>query len=97
VFIYLFANSSFGATLLQYGIFIRARIESIKDGSSLDVDDMAAGMPSNASHRALVHTEWISYLLMLLGWILIMKSFGDYFRIRKLHALLQSAPEAMIV
>jgi uncharacterized membrane protein YcfT len=39
---------------------------------------------------------WISYFLMILGWFIIVRSTGEYIRIRRMLAVYLYSPEGQV-
>lgn len=38
-------------------------------------------------------TEWFAYLLMIVGWFVLIKSISNYLRMRRAEQLILSSPE----
>ncbi|ORZ30183.1 hypothetical protein BCR44DRAFT_1394004 [Catenaria anguillulae PL171] len=95
------AKAGFGLTLLQYGMVVRNRVEIIEDGDNPFVDDdfnasLPPGTTPDERMAILDRTEWIAYLLMLLGWFLVIKSMFEYMRAKRLQALVMASPETLV-
>ncbi|KAJ3372705.1 hypothetical protein GGF31_001730 [Allomyces arbusculus] len=96
------AKAGFGVTLLQYGILLRTRVMDIEDsGNPLGDADFASSLPPDTTpdeaEGILIRTEWVSYLLLVCGWYLLIRSAIEFFRVKRLQAVVMAAPEALIV
>ncbi|KNE62153.1 hypothetical protein AMAG_07398 [Allomyces macrogynus ATCC 38327] len=96
------AKVGFGVTLLQYGILLRTRVMDIEDsGNPLGDADFASSLPPDTTpdeaEGILIRTEWVSYLLLVCGWYLLIRSAIEFFRVKRLQAVVMAAPEALIV
>ncbi|KAI9175956.1 hypothetical protein H9P43_006320 [Blastocladiella emersonii ATCC 22665] len=96
------SKAGFGLTLLQYGIYLRSRVEMIEDGDNPFIDDeFNASLPPNTTPEEageiLDRTEWVAYFLMMVGWFLVIKSSFEYLRVKKLQAIITASPDAYAV
>ncbi|KAJ3358837.1 hypothetical protein GGF32_009933 [Allomyces javanicus] len=96
------AKAGFGVTLLQYGILLRTRVMDIEDsGNPLGDADFASSLPPDTTpdeaEGILIRTEWVSYLLLVCGWYLLIRSAIEFFRVKRLQAVVMASPEALIV
>ncbi|KAL7751231.1 hypothetical protein RI367_003437 [Sorochytrium milnesiophthora] len=85
------SKAGFGVTLLQYGVFLRAKSLGIEDPDSPFADpadpfdrDMPppAATPEQMAQLAQ-RTEWLAYFLMALGWLVIAHSTFQYLKMRR--------------
>ncbi|KAI9216041.1 hypothetical protein BC828DRAFT_362362 [Blastocladiella britannica] len=94
------AKVGLGLTLMQYGTFLRTRVELIEDGNPFADEDFNASLPPDTTPEEaaaiLDRTEWVAFILMFTGWIVIVKAMVDYSKARKLRALVLASPEALI-
>ncbi|KAI9141223.1 hypothetical protein BKA69DRAFT_1028712, partial [Paraphysoderma sedebokerense] len=97
------STAGFGVTLLHYGLYLRTRIQHFMDPSTppFPSSDDDLSFPPNVTpeERAavLARTEWLAYLLMLIGWFMVIRSCTDYIRVRRLQHLIMSHPEGFAV
>ena len=47
-------------------------------------DDMPA--------QGLPKAEWMSYLLMVIGWFILIRSVGEYYRVKQLEKAVRATP-----
>ncbi|KAI7876450.1 hypothetical protein K492DRAFT_172543 [Lichtheimia hyalospora FSU 10163] len=84
------SRAGLGITLVQFGFYIRSRgtLEDVglDDGNNRNQDQE----PEEESIQANI----IAYLLMLLGWFIIIRSIGDYLRARKMERIIATEPSA---
>ncbi|CDS10187.1 hypothetical protein LRAMOSA02863 [Lichtheimia ramosa] len=84
------SRAGLGITLVQFGFYIRSR------GSLDDVglDDGSNRNQDQDTEEESVQANIIAYLLMLLGWFIIIRSIGDYLRARKMERIIATEPSA---
>ncbi|WEW60581.1 hypothetical protein PRK78_006068 [Emydomyces testavorans] len=61
---------------------------SISDGGTFD-----SGDPSGGGASGITTTEWISYILMVVGWFILIRAISDYLRARRHEQLVLQSPE----
>lgn len=96
------SKAGFGVSLIQIGLNLHVHSLRYNDGNAPDDadEDYPGFIPPNATpdeiEAILTRTQWISYLLMITGWFLILKSSLDYMKAKRLEALILATPESMI-
>jgi hypothetical protein len=96
------SRAGLGLTLVQYGFYMRGAPDqrgnpgqfsenSPPDPNSHDFE------PGNVDGKTpesdgLSSTDWISYVLMIVGWFILIRSVSDFFRARKQEQLILSSP-----
>ncbi|KMP01790.1 metal homeostatis protein bsd2 [Coccidioides immitis RMSCC 3703] len=61
---------------------------SISDGDAFDSGDSSSGGISG-----ITTSEWISYILMIVGWFILIRAISDYLRARRHEQLVLQSPE----
>ncbi|KAG2221052.1 hypothetical protein INT45_009710, partial [Circinella minor] len=83
------SRAGLGITFVQYGFYIRSR-------GSLDdfelADDGSDSNSSDTSEQDSTNADIIAYILMLLGWFIIIRAIGDYIRARKMENIIAQEP-----
>ncbi|ORY06952.1 hypothetical protein K493DRAFT_9288 [Basidiobolus meristosporus CBS 931.73] len=79
-----------GFTLIQFGFYLRGKAYEDDPFGSPD----STGNPSVGNGD--LHSVWISYFMMILGWLLVIRSTSEYIRVRKLEVTMLSTPESAV-
>lgn len=92
------SRAGLGITLIQYGFYIRTpppslpEIPSDSDPSPFDI----AGNPDDIQDPSLpdsmANNAWLSYILLVSGWFLLIKSLCDFIRARRMEQVVLSTP-----
>jgi hypothetical protein len=83
------SRSGLGITLIRYGFFIQQKtIEGANDG---DFDRMYPDDP-NAEEEIVVQNEWISYILIIVGFFIMLRANADFVRVRRMRAIVLAPP-----
>ncbi|KAK9377433.1 uncharacterized protein V1513DRAFT_100605 [Lipomyces chichibuensis] len=104
------SRAGLGITLIQYGFYLRsAPDEDTGVGSGANSAAAAANAaidPNSYNVQTSNDTngpdgsgpstgsEWFSYLLMLLGWFILLKSMANFFRARRMEQVILRGPES---
>jgi hypothetical protein len=98
------SRAGLGLTLVQYGFYMRGAPQergnpgqfngdSPPDPNSHDFDPgNVDGNGKDAGTGELSGVDWISYVLMIVGWFILIRSVSDFFRARKQEQLILSSP-----
>jgi hypothetical protein len=103
------SRAGLGITLVQYGFQMRyAAARGPMDGSSpnapadgvpddpnahdFNPDDVAGG-GSGAGLHGLTTSDWISYVLMIVGWFILIRAVSDFVRARRQEQIIRSSPD----
>ncbi|KAK9717255.1 hypothetical protein K7432_006343 [Basidiobolus ranarum] len=84
------STAGLGFTLIQFGFYLRGKAygdESFDDSNSTDDTPVGDGD---------IHSVWLSYLMMIIGWFLVIRSTSEYIRVRKLEATMLTTPEGVV-
>ena len=57
------------------------------------VADGSAGGDSGSAMSAISTSEWISYVLMIVGWFILIRAISDFLRARRHEQLVLQSPE----
>jgi hypothetical protein len=56
-------------------------------------NDGASDSPPNTIFSDVTTSEWISYMLMIVGWFILIRSISDYLRARRHEQLVLQSPD----
>jgi len=102
------SRAGLGVILIQYGFYLRdtpvgagAPDGTVLPDPSDDSGDNPNGgppvpddnMPNEGGH--FPRAEWMSYLLMVIGWFILIRSIGEYYRVKQLEKAVRATPTAM--
>jgi len=91
-----------GITLIQYGLYLRSKdfrddeyafYSSQGDGSSSADQAAKAAADSDAEWA---HSSIISFVLMILGWFLVIRATTEYIRIRRILSVIMATPDGSV-
>lgn len=103
------SRAGLGLTLVQYGFYMKGGSESRPDGGGSDehitppdpnshsfdpntvVESASSGGDGGAS--TISTGEWISYVLMIVGWFILIRAISDFLRARRHEQLVLQSPE----
>ncbi|KAF2770927.1 hypothetical protein EJ03DRAFT_325999 [Teratosphaeria nubilosa] len=64
------------------------------DPNSHDFDPGQVGSPDGpAGHMGLTTSDWLSYVLMIVGWFILIRAVSDFMRARRQEQLIRSSPD----
>ncbi|KAF7722318.1 hypothetical protein EC973_003442 [Apophysomyces ossiformis] len=84
------SRTGLGITLIQYGFYIRSRGTLLDD--TVDGDNSSSELNSSNQNNDESDANVISYFLMILGWLIIIRSVVDYIRARKMEKIISAEP-----
>ena len=93
------SRAGLGVILIQYGFYVRDG--QVTDGGTVLPDpDNGTGengpMPNDdIPIERLPKAEWMSYLLMVIGWFILIRSVGEYYRVKQLEKAVRATPAIM--
>ncbi|PHH74326.1 hypothetical protein CDD80_3165 [Ophiocordyceps camponoti-rufipedis] len=98
------SRAGLGITLIQYGFYMKGTTEG--DPPAMNGPDGYAMPPDPNSHDfqpgsvaegggtvAMTGGEWMSYVLMVVGWFILIKSVAEYLRARRHEQLVMQSPD----
>ncbi|KAI0016343.1 hypothetical protein F4780DRAFT_759821 [Xylariomycetidae sp. FL0641] len=102
------SRAGLGITLIQYGFYMKGAPESDgmgdpsdgyaqpPDPNSHDFDPNAVGTSGddgNSTLNDLASSEWVAYILMIVGWFILIRAVSDYVRARRHEQLVLQSPD----
>ncbi|CEP17215.1 hypothetical protein [Parasitella parasitica] len=81
------ARAGLGVSLIQYGFYVRSR-------GTLDEDFDYDGEGHDTVGQDAAQADVIAYLMMFIGWFIILRAVSDFTRARKLEKIIASEPNA---
>lgn len=98
------SRAGLGVTLIQYGFYMKS--SSGDDTPTMSGPDGYAAPPDPNSHdfnkgtvtegpgvASITAGEWMSYVLMVLGWFILIKSIAEFLRARRHEQLVLQSPD----
>ncbi|KAI7854897.1 hypothetical protein BDC45DRAFT_440149 [Circinella umbellata] len=77
------SRAGLGITFVQYGFYIRSR---------KFLFFFIFYNSSDTSEQDSTNADIIAYILMLLGWFIIIRAIGDYIRAKKMESIIAQEP-----
>ena len=102
------SRAGLGITLIQYGFYMKSTVSGSgmdgnpndaysqpPDPNSHDFDPNNVGSSSDGSGSIdeLAGSDFIAYLLMIVGWFILIRSVSDYIRARRHEQLVLQSPD----
>lgn len=103
------SRAGLGLTLVQYGFYMKGGSEPKDGGDSDQyinppdpnshsfnpdaVADGSAGGDGGSAMSSISTSEWISYVLMIVGWFILIRAISDFLRARRHEQLVLQSPE----
>ncbi|GBC01107.1 hypothetical protein RclHR1_04070009 [Rhizophagus clarus] len=78
------SRAGLGITLVQYGFYLRGR--------ALQDDDYYYDENLN-DKEVMARSAWLSYILMFLGWFIVIRSVSDFIRVKRMETVMRTTPE----
>ncbi|RGB37624.1 hypothetical protein C1646_694438 [Rhizophagus diaphanus] len=78
------SRAGLGITLVQYGFYLRGR--------ALQDDDYYYDENIN-DKEVMARSAWLSYILMFLGWFIVIRSVSDFIRVKRMETVMRTTPE----
>lgn len=63
------------------------------DSHDFDPNHVSGSGGSGAHGNAITTADWLSYVLMIVGWFILIRAVSDFMRARKQEALVRSSPD----
>ncbi|CAO0789939.1 unnamed protein product [Mucor circinelloides] len=79
------ARAGLGVSLIQYGFYVRSR-------GTLDEDFDYDGEGHDTVGQDAAQADVIAYLMMFIGWFIILRAVSDFTRARKMEKIITSEP-----
>ncbi|PYI02660.1 hypothetical protein BO78DRAFT_400373 [Aspergillus sclerotiicarbonarius CBS 121057] len=102
------SRAGLGLTLVQYGFYMKGGSESKgsdeggadyvtppdPNSHSFDPNNVDGGAGGDGGAGSSITTsEWISYVLMIVGWFILIRAISDFLRARRHEQLVLQSPE----
>lgn len=58
-----------------------------------DFDPSQVGSGADGADGMITTTDWLSYVLMIVGWFILIRAASDFMRARRQEALVRSSPD----
>jgi Protein of unknown function (DUF2370) len=102
------SRAGLGITLIQYGFYMKSSAPpsgppqmngpdgyaNPPDPNSHDFDPNAVtGGESSGSVSDITGSEWIAYVLMVVGWFILIRAVSDYLKARRHEQLVLQSPD----
>lgn len=99
------SRAGLGITLIQYGFYMKGTTEGEPpamngpDGYAAPSDpnshdfDRGEVTDGGSGNSVITGGEWMSYLLMVVGWFILIKSVAEYLRARRHEQLVMQSPD----
>jgi hypothetical protein len=102
------SRAGLGITLVQYGFQMRysgsggvsepgppnVPADGVPDHpDSHDFDPNHVGGSGSDGNPTITTTDWLSYVLMIVGWFILIRAASDFMRARRQEALVRSSPD----
>ena len=102
------SRAGLGLTLVQYGFYMKGGSDSSGDGGSDQYvppsdpnshsfdpnspNDLSGGGDGGAM-SSISTSNWISYILMIVGWFILIRAVSDFLRARRHEQLVLQSPD----
>lgn len=98
------SRAGLGITLIQFGFMMKGTQDSGGDGgdgyaappdpNSHDFDpDVVNNNGGSSDWGSVDSSDWVAYILMLVGWFILIKSVSDYLKVRRHEMLVLQSPD----
>ncbi|KAG1230410.1 hypothetical protein G6F68_005851 [Rhizopus microsporus] len=86
------SRAGLGVSLVQTGFYIRSRGTLEDDDYYYSSNDESQDNKNNENQLDGMDADIIAYLLMIIGWFIIIRSIADYFRAKQMEKIIRSEP-----
>ncbi|KAF8250158.1 hypothetical protein K440DRAFT_597611 [Wilcoxina mikolae CBS 423.85] len=99
------SRAGLGITLVQFGFMMRGRSEDDAAGNSPPAETTPPdpnsynfqGAPDavtgSSSADSIGRNEWLSYILMVVGWFILIRAISDFLRARRTEQVVLASPD----
>lgn len=97
------SRAGLGITLIQYGFYMRSRSDELggnpppvetepqsPNSYEFGAQDMVA---ETTADDGIGKNEWVSYILMVVGWFILIRSVRNFLQARKMEQVILSSPD----
>lgn len=91
------SRAGLGITLIQYGLYIRsAGNEDVEASSGWTMNSASDGDGTSGKETQVAHAAIVSFFLMIIGWFLVIRSTGEYIRVRRILSVITTQPDGAV-
>lgn len=101
------SRAGLGITLVQFGFMMRGRSDDGDATTGSPPPETSPGDPNAYNFQgatdsatdpagadtSLGRNEWLSYVLMVVGWFILIRAVGDFLRARRMEQLVLASPD----
>lgn len=101
------SRAGLGLTLVQYGFYMKGSSDNSGQNDNTDYvgpppdpnahdfnpGKVNGGGTGGSAAPAISTTEWIAFILMIVGWFILIRAFSDYLRARRHEQLVLQSPD----
>jgi hypothetical protein len=102
------SRAGLGITLVQYGFTMKSTTSSgasdppndfsggpppDPNAHDFDPNAVAGGSPSASASTSISTNDWLAYILMIVGWFVLIKSISDFIKARRHEQLILQSPD----
>lgn len=98
------SRAGLGITFIQFGFVMRGQPEGESGGSNADATETEPANPNSYDFQGAPETvtdgadqigrnEWLSYVLMIAGWFILIRAVSDYLRARRTEQVVLASPD----
>jgi hypothetical protein len=89
------SRAGLGITLVQYGFYAQPPDPNSHNFDPNAVNQAAQGMDSTGSSGSwgdVASSEWMAYILMIVGWFILIRAVSDFLKARRHEQLVLQSP-----
>lgn len=91
------SRAGLGITLVQYGFMLRGPDEDITPGTVTETEPSDPNSynvdATDSIDDSIGRNEWLSYILMVVGWFMMIRSISDFLRARRTEQVVLASPD----
>lgn len=102
------SRAGLGITLIQYGFYMKGSSTVLSpptsdpnyttppDPNSHDFDPNTVGKNADGNDNSqfdISGGDWLAYILMIIGWFILIRSISDFIRARRMEQLVLQSPD----
>lgn len=98
------SRAGLGITFIQFGFVMRGQPEGESGASNGDATETEPANPNSYDFQGAPETvtdgadqigrnEWLSYVLMIAGWFILIRAVSDYLRARRTEQVVLASPD----
>ena len=98
------SRAGLGITLVQFGFMMRGRSDSDDTAGGAPPPETNPSDPNSYNFQSATDTsasadasmgrnEWLSYILMVVGWFILIRAVSDFLRARRTEQVVLASPD----